>query len=524
MMNEGIRQGTWRVCTAHGIVEGRREKNLYCFRGVPYARADRFMPPVEYNWEGVRKAEDFGPAAIQSASRQAGQREKYGEDCLNLNIFVPFGAAESEEEITEGESVSQDMLSAERQLLPVAVWLHGGAFQNGTSHDRDEKRVVRDHQFIYVSVEYRLGALGYLYLGEALGEKYRHTGNNGTLDQLAALKWISENIRAFGGDPDRITIFGESAGAKSLGALFLRPEMRSFCRQALMGSGAWQSIRSEETAACVTQMFLEEGKKLGYLWKTEDILTLDVDKLLTIQEHVVDNPGNTCMFGPVADGAVLPLDWQERIERGEYWQGNVMVGSCLHEMYFTSLQEDFVEKAPVIAGYLFGENARIAEADFQAYEKSCVNSGRLPSEKEKTEEWVRILSDYMYRTYSRRLAEQLSKSGSRVWYYSFEYGPASHVLDHAMAFDNAAADDSLFHGQSRMEREIMASVVYETFVHFFETGTPGRPGGVEWKPLDEEWSVLAFGEKIHLRPLTDTETLDGFPQSVFRLMMKRGEN
>ena len=183
-----------------------------------------------------------------------------------------------------------------------------------------------------------------------------------------------------------------------------------------------------------------------------------------------------------------------------------------------------MEKAPVIAGYLFGENARIAEADFQAYEKSCVNSGRLPSEKEKTEEWVRILSDYMYRTYSRRLAEQLSKSGSRVWYYSFEYGPASHVLDHAMAFDNAAADDSLFHGQSRMEREIMASVVYETFVHFFETGTPGRPGGVEWKPLDEEWSVLAFGEKIHLRPLTDTETLDGFPQSVFRLMMKRGEN
>ena len=279
--------------------------------------------------------------------------------------------------------------------------------------------------------------------------------------------------------------------------------MKIFCRRALVGSGAWQSIRSEETAACVTRMFMEEGKKLDCLWRAEELLTLDVDKLLTIQEHVVDNPGNTCMFGPVADGIVLPLDWQERIERGEYWQGNIMVGSCLHEMYFSGLQEDFAERAPVIAGYLFGENAKIAEDDFHVYEKACIDSGMLFSEKEKTEEWVRILSDYMYRTYSRRLAVQLSQNGSRVWYYSFEYGPASHVLDHAMAFDNAAADDSLFPGMDIRERERMATVIYETFARFFDTGTPGRPGGVEWKPLSEEQSVLAFDERIRLRPLTD---------------------
>lgn len=100
--------------------------------------------------------------------------------------------------------------------------------------------------------------------------------------------------------------------------------------------------------------------------------------------------------------------------------------------------------------------------------------------------------------------------------------PASHVLDHAMAFDNAAADDSLFPGMDIRERERMATVIYETFARFFDTGTPGRPGGVEWKPLSEEQSVLAFDERIRLRPLTDVETLDGFPQSVFRLNGRKG--
>lgn len=498
----------WRVRTRHGMAEGRKSGRLYCFLGIPYAKAARFMPPQEYDWDGVLQADQYGMSAVQSACREQedgggreGGRMRYGEDCLNLNLFVP----------------------EEKGKLPVAVWLHGGAFQNGRARDREGARIIREHHFIFVSVEYRLGALGYLYLGRELGEKYRHTGNNGTLDQLAALKWIHENIGAFGGDPDRITVFGESAGAKSLGALLLRPEMKRWCSQVLMASGAWQSIRDEDTAERVTQMFLEAGKELGYLWKTEDILTLDVDKLLAIQEKTVDNPGNTCMFGPVADGAVLPLDWQARIEGGEYWSGRAMVGSCLHEMYFSGLQEGFPEKAPDIARYLFGENARIAEADFAAYEKSCAERGTVPSEQEKADEWVRILSDYMYRTYSRRLAQQLTENGSRVWYYSFEYGLASHVLDQAMAFDNAAEDDGFFPGMERGERERMADILYEAFVRFFETGSPKETAGMEWKPLCEEKSVLAFGDRIFFRPLTEEETLDGFPQSVFRLERRREE-
>ena len=234
-----------RIHTRSGVLEGHLKGRLYCFRGIPYARAARFQPPREYRWEGVYRAERFGLSAMQSACRQPGAREKYGEDCLNLNIYVPAKAF------------------AAGKKLPAAVWLHGGAFQNGSGRDREGEKMIRDRGFLFISVEYRLGVLGYLYLGEALGEDYRHTGNNGTLDQLAALKWIHENIEAFGGDPERVTVFGESAGAKSLGALFLRPEMKAYCAQALMASGGWQSIRSERTAARVTRMFLYEGKKQG---------------------------------------------------------------------------------------------------------------------------------------------------------------------------------------------------------------------------------------------------------------------
>ena len=488
-----------RIQTRCGVLEGHLEGRLYCFRGIPYARAARFQPPREYKWEGVYRAERFGLSAMQSACRQPGEREKYGEDCLNLNLYVPA-----------------DALAAGKKL-PAAVWLHGGAFQNGSGRDREGEGMIRNHAFLFVSVEYRLGALGYLYLGEALGEEYRHTGNNGTLDQLAALKWIHENIEAFGGDPDRVTVFGESAGAKSLGALFLRPEMKTYCAQTLMASGGWQSIRSEKTAVRIARMFLYEGKKQGYLQKPSDVLTMDADRLLSLQERLTDNPGNTCMFGPVADGAVLPRDWQERIERGDYWSGKAMVGSCLREMYFSGEQEDFVKKAPKIARFLFGDNARIAEADFAAWEEACLTRGAAPSERQKIGEWVRILSDDMYRAYSRRLAERLTQNGSQVWYYSFEYGTASHVLDQAMAFDHAAADDSQFPGLERGERENMAEILYEAFVRFFETGDPGAPAGIGWRPLCEDGNVMVFSGCPSLRPMKEQETLQDFPQSVFRL-------
>ncbi len=285
-----------QVKTTSGIVEGCWKDGYYNFLGIPYAKAKRFFPPEKREWEGVYKAFAFGRKAPQSCQQdgekgQEGGAREYGEDCLNLNIYVPgkqqmprsAGRLYVPQQMSCSAGYSPNPSDArleEREKLPVAVYIHGGAFQNGSNRDRSGAQVIRDHRFIYVSVNYRLGVLGYLYLGKVLGETFRHTGNIGTLDQLAALGWIRDNIASFGGDVSRITVFGESAGAKALGALLLKPEMKTCCSQVMMASGAYQCIRDEETAAAVTDAFLE----LAGLQDPGDILELyPIDNRYTTQ-------------------------------------------------------------------------------------------------------------------------------------------------------------------------------------------------------------------------------------------------
>lgn len=165
-----------QVKTTSGYAEGYWKDGIYCFQGIPYAAAKRFMPPEKYQWEGVYNASRFGRKAIQSCPLSAENdrltySEEYGENCLSLDIYVPGEAPEKEK----------------KKKLPVAVYIHGGAFQNGSSRDRSGSEMIRDHRFIYVSVNYRLGVLGYLYLGKALGERYRHTGN--TARWISWLRW-----------------------------------------------------------------------------------------------------------------------------------------------------------------------------------------------------------------------------------------------------------------------------------------------------------------------------------------------
>ncbi len=552
------------ITTTHGKVEGFQENHLWKFLGIPYARAERFCLPEEYSWDGILKADHYGKMAIQTWRKKDAPydeklRAEYDEDCLNLNVYVPERALLPKNTTAESTAVKDGAeTKGSADLLPVAVYIHGGGFQNGSSRWRSGEQVIRDHNLIYVSINYRLGVLGYLYLGKDLGEKWQHTGNCGTMDQLAALKWIYENIEAFGGDPKRISVFGESAGAKTQGALLLRPEMKTYCSQVLMASGSSQCIRSTTTAAEIASLFFGEmsagavetecsGKTecpggtektehsaAGEIYlRKEDILTMDVDKLLEIQERIVDNPGNTCMFGPVADGVVLPLDWKEKIRSGEYWSGNAMVGSCRNEsIFYKMFVPDFVTKAPEIARALFGKNAQIAIAEFEelceegsnpakkrkmVLEQKEEQRGSQMSDEEKADIWVRIFSDYMYRTYTRRLADQLTAKGSKVWYYSYEFGAATHVQDQGLAFGDGVKDDVFLAGIPMEKRQRMAEILYESYVRFFETGDPGWEGIPEWKPLSEDGGVMVWKDEPEIRALDDADTLQRFPEEVFIL-------
>src|SRR5689334_18476325 len=198
--------------TTAGKIDGRelteRGPAVLQFRGVPFAAstggANRFRPaqPVE-PWEGVRNATKRGPAAPQPPSALegalGGQQGAQGEDCLSLNITTPG-------------------LDGAR---PVLVWIHGGAFVGGSGSVPwyDGESFARNGDVVVVSINYRLGALGFLHVGHLLGEAYADSGSAGIADQLTAIEWVRDNIAAFGGDPNRVTIFGESAGGMSVGSI-----------------------------------------------------------------------------------------------------------------------------------------------------------------------------------------------------------------------------------------------------------------------------------------------------------------
>ena len=153
--------------TTLGKIEGYKENNLYLFKGIPYAAAERFRAPQSISWKGILDCTHFRDKTAQIVEGDI--TTEYSEDGLNLNIYTP----------------------SLNEALPVLVEIHGGAFQNGSNQKMDPYHVIGNRRIVYVTINYRLGVFGYLYLGKELKEEFQSSGNNGTLDQIAALKWVT---------------------------------------------------------------------------------------------------------------------------------------------------------------------------------------------------------------------------------------------------------------------------------------------------------------------------------------------
>ncbi len=255
------------VKTRHGEVRGSVADGVNTFKGIPYAAppfgANRLRPPQTVEpWSGVRDALTYGPKAPQlpyppPVDVLIPELAIPGEDCLNLNIWSP------------------DLGSAGQ---PVMVWIPGGMFEyhgTGASPWYDGSRFARDG-IVCVTINYRVGADGFLYLGDG-------DANLGLLDQVAALEWVRENIAAFGGDPGNVTIFGESAGAMSVGTLLSMPRAEGLFRRAIAQSGAAHHVISAATAQRVGQRLAE---KLGAEATREAIAAVPLDRLPQAQAEL----------------------------------------------------------------------------------------------------------------------------------------------------------------------------------------------------------------------------------------------
>jgi para-nitrobenzyl esterase len=297
------------VNTACGRLRGLSENGLTTFKGVPYggpvSGPNRFKAaPRLQPWTGVRDALKFGTPAVQQPERRSfGTSEPMpGEDCLFLNVWTP---------------------AADGRKRPVMFYSHGGGFTigSGAAPYQDGGNLARTWDVVVVATNHRLGLLGFLYLGDIAGDEYATSGNQGLLDICDGLKWVHENIEAFGGDPQNIMIFGESGGGAKTSCLYAMPAAEPYFNKASIESGPGIRMMPRDAATETTMMVLKQLGLEKNDWRK--LLEVPADKLLAVQLELGKRPGRGPLtmsggrkgigggrrpggFGPVVDGAILP--------------------------------------------------------------------------------------------------------------------------------------------------------------------------------------------------------------------------
>lgn len=481
------------VTAPAGTFTGYYENDSVWFRGIRYATADRFRPPRPAG-PVDRCCRSFGAKSIQSTRDMMGNPVPgpFSEDCLFLNVVVPA-------EKPEG-------------LMPVVVDIHGGAFQTGSGNESPVFSLVTEEKakIVAVSINYRLGALGYLYLRDTLGGGFCD-GNMGLLDQICALQWVHDNIEAFGGDPDRVTLYGVSAGGKSVGALMLSHRSKHLFSQAILSSGGIQAVRTPETASTLAHRFLG----LLQLKDKWEILTVPTSLLLKVQSVFTAGPGSTCLFGPVSDGEVIPVNWREEIRSDGGWLGNTMIGNNLHELMFHKMNENLLHDAPIIASQLLGDNAEYAEKAYRA-----LTEGKLMLDEERADAWVKVLSDCMYRTHGDKLAQILASRGGKVYTYSFDFPPAHHAQDSHTLRQGGKAPS--FGGpRPKADREALDRIMHEmraSYIAFIESGDPNNGAIPQWDPVEPgSYGRIHFDRETYFDKPTECPSVFDFPDEAIDL-------
>ncbi|WP_058301452.1 carboxylesterase/lipase family protein [Gorillibacterium timonense] len=452
-----------QVKTRYGYVRGTVKDGVRVWRGIPFAEPPvgdlRFRAPQEpKSWEGVKEAVDAGPIAMQpvvkDTSRMSSQAsgDVRSEDCLYLNIWAPGERAEAAEDARSAgktddreeagctnRAVDAEKISGPGERKPVMVWFHGGAFVSGAGSLSlyDGTSFVNGGEVVLVTVNYRLGPFGFLHLspfGAGLGS------NLGLLDQVAALRWVRENIAGFGGDPERVTIFGESAGAMSIAALLAMPSATGLFRRAILQSGAAQ-VMPPKDATKVAQAFLAELGAASSGMPAQGELaawlgTFTADEILDAGERLKAklNKGglSPMLFQPVLDGDTLPLDPVEAVRRGSAAGVELLIGTNRDEgAYFIRQGAPVLKREETVAllqQFGFNRPQELSEA----YEVS--NDGQ-----------AELVTDLIFWGPAIRLAEaQLPHS--KVWMYRFDWclpghphpliSKSVHALEIAFVFRN----------------------------------------------------------------------------------------
>ncbi|HUO05554.1 MAG TPA: carboxylesterase/lipase family protein [Candidatus Binataceae bacterium] len=483
------------VTTRYGRLEGENQDGLFVFKGIPFAAPPvgplRWMPPQKpAAWNGARDARRFGPVSHQS-NRTVGPLAALNiegprsEDCLYLNVWTP---------------------GVSGPKRPVMVWIHGGGFTIGAGSQNiyDGSVLARRGNAVIVTINYRLGPLGFLRLAEVTNGKIPSTGNEGILDQIAALEWVRDNIAEFGGDPANVTIFGESAGGMSVGTLLASPKARGLFHKAIAQSGSCHTAKPIERAGQVAEAVLS---KLGASPSDANaIAALTPDALLTgvlLADGVTPDPKFGMAYQPVIDGTILPRTGIEMVEGGSAANVAVMSGSTLEEWKLFAIMDRGAAKLDRngLAARMGRRLApEVTDSIIATYEKARGGRGESITPPEL---FTAIESDRVFRIPGIKLAQSQSRHDQRSYSYLFTWkSPAiggllgsCHALELGFVFGvNHLQGMSMFSGTGPAA-ERLATQMQDAWIAFARTGNPSAESVGEWRSYDEaSRATMVFGE------------------------------
>ncbi len=475
------------VETTHGKIRGYSRIGLIKFKGIPYAAPPvgelRFKPPAPVDpWEEVRDATKYSPVSIQPPSNLedlfAEPLPQSESKCLTLNIWT-------------------QNLKVEKR--PVMFWIHGGGFVTGNGASLDGARLALRGDVVVVSINYRLGYLGFFFMPDMPDT----TANAGLLDMVAALKWVRDNISKFGGDPNNVTIFGESAGGMAVSSLLATPSAKGLFHRAIPHSGAANKFSYHPASGI--KVYENLIQKLGVEKGDVDSLRkLPAEDFIVPQMNATELREGGLRVGPIIDKSTLPEHPLEAISKGFAKDIDVFIGSNLDE------NKLFLMWTPKAFGLTEeGLNKTVNTLMRFTKQKESKSMEIIDSYRElrKSPRDIAdaILTDYMFRIPSIRLAEKQSKYQKNIYMYLFtwkspfdggKYG-AMHALELPFVFGLLGDRDIGIFPRRSEETQKLSEQMMDAWLAFARTGNPNHENIPELPPYDQEKrATILFNKEV----------------------------
>ncbi|MFX1427097.1 MAG: carboxylesterase/lipase family protein [Promethearchaeota archaeon] len=478
------------VETTKGKVLGYFNRGVIKFKGIPYAAPPignlRFKPTVPIKpWEVIFDATKYGPVAPQPPSALENMFSdplpSSEADCLTLNIW------------TQG---------LDNNKRPVMFWIHGGAFVTGSGRALDGSRLVLRGDVVVVSINYRLGILGFLYREDVPDL----CPNVGLIDMVTALKFVKDNISRFGGDPDNITIFGESAGGSAVACLLAMPSAKGLFHRAILQSQATNkyglnpSRGNRHYEIMMEKLGLEKGD-------IDSLRELPIEKIIEVSERFeiiqFDNP----RAGPVIDKEILQKNPLEAVKDGYIKDIDLFIGSNLDETRLWSMwapkgekmtTEGLIKSIDALLK-LIGRNGTKAREIIEIYKKRHKN----PSDINDA-----IFTDYMFHVPSIRLAEEQSKHQKNTFMYLFTWETpieggrfgAMHALELAFVFNILLDRDIGIFPRKTEETQGLSEKMMDAWIAFARSGNPNHDNIPELLPYDiQKRATIIFDKEVTIQ-------------------------